>query len=86
MTTRISAFETVLLVVGIAAAYLGFHLINQVYITEKVVSWPMIVAIFTWLMLLVLFISLSVAVDISKKQLDELKNLSELLKEKKGRK
>jgi len=83
--TRISAFEIVLLIVGVTAGFLGFKLINQVYVTEGTVGWLMVIAIFAWLTLLVLFIALSVGVDVSKKQLDELKNLNELLS-KKGKK
>ena len=83
---RLSTFEVVLLIVGIAVALLGFKLINQVYTIQGTVSWSMVIAIFTWLMLLVLFISLSVAVDVSKKQLVELKNITELLSQKKGKK
>jgi len=84
--TRLSTFEVVLLIVGIAAALLGFHLINRVYTIQGVISWLMVIAIFTWLMLLVLFISLSVAVDVSKKQLVELKNITDLLSQRKGKK
>lgn len=82
MGSRISAFEIVLLVVGIAAAFLGFQLINQAYSIEKEVSWLMVIAIFSWLTLLVLFISLSLAVDVSKKQLEETKRMIEILEKK----
>ena len=82
MSSRISAFEIVLLVVGIAAAFLGFQLINQAYSIEKEVSWLMVIAIFSWLTLLVLFISLSLAVDVSKKQLEETKRMIEILEKK----
>lgn len=83
---RISAFEIVLLVVGIAAAILGFLFINQVFSEEGKITWLMIIAVFNWLTLLVLFISLSLAVDISKKQLEEIKNLAESIQGRKGRK
>jgi len=46
----------------------------------------MLIAIFTWLMLFVLLISLSVAVDVSKKQLVEMKKMVGLLSQKKGKK
>ena len=79
--TKINTFESILLVVGVSAAWLGFHLINQVYNLEPgVLSWQMIIAIFNWLTLIVLFISLSIAVDTSKKQLEEIKKLVEELK------
>ncbi|HIC76697.1 MAG TPA: hypothetical protein EYO89_02385 [Candidatus Dadabacteria bacterium] len=86
VTAKITAFEVLLLVVGIAAAFLGFQLINKVFLEERVVSLLMIIAIFTWLNLLVLFISLSLAVDVSKKQLIELKNIVILLSKKSGKK
>ena len=82
MSSRISAFEIVLLVVGIATAFLGFQLINQIYSIERGVSWLMVIAIFSWLTLLVLFISLSLAVDVSKKQLEETKRMIEILEKK----
>ena len=84
--TRISGFEIVLLIVGVTTGILGFQLINQVYIIEGKISWLMIIAIFNWLMLIVLFISLSLAIDITKKQLAEMKNMVELLEQKKGKK
>lgn len=84
--TKISAFEVILLIVGVAAAFLGFHLINRAYIVEKEITWMMIIAIFNWLMLIVLFVLLSLTVDISKKQLAEIKNLANSISQKKGRK
>ena len=83
---RVDTFEIVLLVVGIAAAILGFQLINYVYAQEGMISWTMVISIFNWLMLLVLFVSLSLVVDISKKQLAEIKNMVYLFSQKKGRK
>lgn len=83
---KVSAFEIVLLVVGLAASFLGFHLINRAYIVDKEITWMMIIAIFNWLMLLVLFVLLSLTVDTSKKQLAEIKNLADLIGQKKGRK
>tara|TARA_Y100000310_G_scaffold242976_1_gene247291 strand:+ start:142 stop:405 length:264 start_codon:yes stop_codon:yes gene_type:complete len=84
--TKISTFEIVLLIVGIATAILGFNLINEAYTLQKNISWLMIIAIFNWLMLLVLFVSLSLTVDVTKKQLTEMTNLVETLNQKKGKK
>ncbi|MBL7056442.1 hypothetical protein ISS07_06015 [Candidatus Woesearchaeota archaeon] len=84
--SKISSFETVLLVVGLAAGLLGFNLINQAYIIKKEISWLMIIAIFNWLMLLVLFISLSLAVDFSKKQFQGVEKIIKILEEQKGKK
>ncbi len=84
--TQVNAFEIVLLMVGLTAAVLGFLFINQVYITEGEISWLMVIAIFNWLMLLVVFVSLSVGVDVSKKQLAEIQKIIYLLEKKKGKK
>ena len=82
--TKTNAFEVVLLVVGIAAAILGFQLINRVYELEgSQLSWMMVIAIFSWLTLLVLFILLSLMVDVSKKELNEIKMMIHLLSKKK---
>jgi|TARA_Y100000310_G_scaffold50496_1_gene46518 hypothetical protein len=84
--TKVSAFEIVLLMVGLTAAVLGFQFINRVYITEGKISWLMVIAIFNWLMLLVVFVSLSVGVDVTKKELAELKKIVDLLSQRKGKK
>lgn len=84
--TRISSFEIVLLIVSVTTGILGFQLINRVYTTEGIISWPMVIAIFVWLILIVLFISLSLAVDVTKKQLAEIKKMVALLEQKKGKK
>ena len=82
--TKMNVFEIVLLVVGIAAAILGFQLINQVFRAENSqLSWLMIIAIFSWLTLLVMFILLSLMVDVSKKELNEIKTMIYLLSKKK---
>ena len=86
MGSKISVFEMILLVVGIAAAVLGFQLVNQAYNIEKEVSWLMVIAIFSWLTLLVLFISLSISVEVAKKQLEETKKMAELLGQMKSKK
>ena len=82
---RLSAFEAVLLIVGITAAFLGFRLISQIYNSEGALSWLMVISIFNWLILLVLFILLSLTVDTSRKELEELKKLVILLGKKKGK-
>ena len=85
LKTRTSTFELVLLIVGIGAAILGFQLINQVYGLDGKISWLMVIAIFNWLMLLILFILLSITVDVSKKQLAKMETLVELFSQKKVR-
>ena len=84
---RVSVFDIVLLVVGVGAAVLGFQLINQAYRAESgQVSWLMTIAIFSWLSLLIMFILLSVMVDVSKKELNEIKNLIYIMSENKKKK
>ena len=85
--TNMNVFEIVLLVVGLGAAILGFQLINQVYKAENSqLSWLMVIAIFNWLTLLILFILLSLMVDVSKKELKEIKTMIYLLYEGKKKK
>ena len=84
--SKISPFEIVLLIVGIGAAMLGFQLINQAYSIEKEISWLMVISIFSWLTLLVLFILLSITVDVSKKQYEGVRRIIEILEKKKGKK
>ena len=81
---KTDVFEVVLLVVGIGASFLGFQFINKVIDIENgQLSWPMLIAIFSWLTLLVLFILLSLIVDNSKKELEQMNALIKLLSEKK---
>ena len=85
--SRLNVFDVVLLVVGIGAAVLGFQLINQAYQAENgQISWLMIISIFSWLSLLVMFILLSVMVDVSKKELNEIKELIYIMSENKKKK
>ena len=84
---KINVFEIVLLIVGVGAAVLGFQFINQVYQAENgQLSWLMIIAIFNWLTLLVMFILLSLMVDTSKKELNEIKTMIYFLSEDKKKK
>jgi len=77
---KMNVFELILLVVGIGASILGFQLINQAYNAEgRQISWLMIIAIFNWLTLLILFILLSLMVDVSKRELNEIKTMIYLL-------
>lgn len=85
--SRTNVFEIVLLVVGLGAAVMGFQLINQLYEADnKQVSWLMIIAIFNWLTLLFMFILLSLMVDVSKKELKEIKTMIYLLSEERKKK
>ena len=77
---KMNVFEVFLLIVGLGAAVIGFKLINQAYVAESgQLSWLMIIAIFNWLTLLVMFILLSLMVDVSKRELNEIKTMISLL-------
>ncbi|HLG23950.1 MAG TPA: hypothetical protein VI564_03415 [Candidatus Nanoarchaeia archaeon] len=81
--SKTNVFEIVLLIVGVGVGVLGFQLINEVYSANNgELSWMMIVAIFSWLTLLVMFILLSLMVDVSKKELAEIRALIKLLADK----
>ena len=77
---EISTFELMVLIVGCAAVILGFNLINRVYITDYVMGWPMVISIFTWLIMLVLFILLSINVDSTKQTLREITEIKNIIK------
>ena len=83
---KLNSFEMVLLVVGIASAYLGFQLINHAYLGEQEIGWFAVTAIFSWLILIVLFVSLSLTVDLAKKQLETTQKIIAVLERKKGKK
>ena len=77
---EINTFELMVLIVGCAAVILGFNLINRVYITDHVMGWPMVISIFTWLIMLVLFILLSINVDSTKQTLKEITEIKDIIK------
>ena len=81
--SKFSFFEGILLGVGLLASALGFHLINQLFISEGSISWLMVVSIFNWLILLVLFVLLSLIVDLSKRELCQLEKITKILQKKK---
>jgi len=86
LKSKISSFEIVLLFVGIATAYLGFRLINHAFLVEQDIGWVAVTAIFSWLILIVLFVSLSLTVDIAKKQLRATNEIHNFLTQPKGKK
>ena len=49
-------FEKLLLIVGLAISVLGFYLINNMYLKESIVSWPLIQAAFLYLLLIFIVI------------------------------
>src|SRR3989344_594166 len=62
---RISLFEKLLLLVGLSATFFGFYLIKLTFeITVENLNWIMVVAIFSWLILLILFIVSGLNADV----------------------
>tara|TARA_Y100000310_G_scaffold327718_1_gene394531 strand:+ start:1563 stop:1988 length:426 start_codon:yes stop_codon:yes gene_type:complete len=85
---KINMFEKILLAVGLAVTVGGFYLINRTYANLPGLSWIMIVAIFGWLILIVLFVISSTSVDVKeelgiiiKEQVDEVKLLKKIVNE-----
>ncbi len=76
-----SIFEIIILLVGVGLTYFGFKIVSTLYAIDGHISWAMMSTIFSWLMLLVLFILLSMGVDASRRQLEETKLLKEIIKD-----
>ncbi|MBI5388965.1 hypothetical protein HZB01_01135 [Candidatus Woesearchaeota archaeon] len=74
-------FDVMLLIVGCAVAFFGFRLINQQYLFDRQMTWSMIIAIFLWLILLVLFILSSMNVDAGRRQLKEIRLLNAVIRD-----
>ena len=81
---KINFFEIILLLVGISAAFLGFKFINLLYLADGYLSWNMILAIFLWLIMLLLFILMSLQVNVAKNQLNEIQRIAKVVEEKMG--
>ncbi|HLD87324.1 MAG TPA: hypothetical protein VJB12_04630 [Candidatus Nanoarchaeia archaeon] len=79
---KTNAFEIILLLVGISAAYLGFKFINLLFLADGALSWNMILAIFLWLIMLLLFILMSLQVNVAKNQLLEIQRIAKVVEEK----
>ena len=85
---KTNLFEKILLIVGLAVIAGGFYLINQTYINFPGLSWIMVVAVFGWLILIILFVISSTNVDVKeelsiiiKEQIAEIKLLKKIVKE-----
>jgi hypothetical protein len=82
-SSKLGTFEMLLVIVSLTVTILGFQLINTVYQQQGKVDALLLITIFNWLTLLVMFILLSITVDVSKKQLDKLEVVVGLLTKKK---
>lgn len=81
-----TAFEIMLLILGVVVLVAGFILIRNTFITEgKTLSWFMIGAIFSWLTLLILFVVSELNADVKeelsmvmREHVDQTKILKEI--------
>jgi len=53
---KTTMFEKMLLVVGLAISVLGFYWINNMYMREPKVTWPLLQAAFSYLLLIFMVI------------------------------
>ena len=87
---KTSAFEKMLLIIGLFVLVIGYFLINKVFIIEgRELSWGFLQTVFLWLLMVIFIIMLSIGEDIKEgillQQLDEIRALrQELSKKKKG--
>ena len=68
---KITFFEKVVLVIGLATIGVGFFLIQQVFKLDPQISWLTLITIFSWLSLLILIIISSLNADVK----EELSNV-----------
>ncbi|MFH1591725.1 MAG: hypothetical protein ABIC95_07430 [archaeon] len=61
---KINFFEKVLLIVGLGVTIVGFFLIRAAYMSEKGLTWLMLLTIFSWLTVLILFVVSSLNADV----------------------
>ncbi|MFC1732289.1 hypothetical protein ACFL6I_18450 [candidate division KSB1 bacterium] len=85
---RTSFFEKLLLIVGLAISIVGFYLINNMYLQEARLSWPLIQAAFLYLLLIFIVIltdsNESIKEELKiviKEQADEVKYLRNIMNE-----
>ena len=61
---RLNLFESVLLIVWLLMAFMGYRMINELYKADQgQISWEMLISVFTWLSLLVLLILAGLMID-----------------------
>jgi hypothetical protein len=82
---KTTMFEKMLLLVGLGVTLVGFYLIRMAYLTEKGLTWLMLLTIFSWLTVLILFIVSSLNADVKEElmrilgeQVQETKLLKEI--------
>jgi len=85
-----SLFEKLLLVVGFLVLIIGYFFINRAYIEEDYkLSWGFLETVFLWLLIVIFIILLAIGEDIKEgillEQLDEIKQIKEIILKKKNR-
>ncbi len=61
---RITFFEKSVLLIGLCTVAIGFYFIHKVFSVDQKLSWLMLIAIFSWLSLLLLIIISSLNADV----------------------
>ena len=87
---RTSIFEKLLLVVGFLVLIMGYFFINKVFIAEGYdISWGFLQTVFLWLLMVIFIIMLAIGEDIKEgillRQLDEIRELKEVILNRKNR-
>ena len=85
-----SIFEKLLLVVGFLVLVIGYYFINRIFEAEGYkVGWEFLQTVFLWLLMVIFIIVLAIGEDIKEgillRQLEEIKELKELLMNRKNR-
>ena len=82
-----TAFEKMLLIVGIAVGIIGFWFINKIFYQEPVLSWQFLMSTFLWLIMILIIIltdsNESIKEELSiiiKEHIEETKLLKEEIK------
>jgi hypothetical protein len=85
---KVTFFEKIILVIGLATIAVGFFFIQKVFQVDQQLSWLMLIAIFSWLSLLLLIIISSLNADVKeeitgvlKENADETRLLKEITHE-----
>ena len=78
---KLSVFEIAILFVGILLTYFGFRIVMSLYNVDGEFTWLSAITVFTWLILLVLFILLSLGVDANRRQVKEITLLRQIVHE-----
>ncbi|MBI3033922.1 hypothetical protein HYY72_02085 [Candidatus Woesearchaeota archaeon] len=68
---KVTFFEKAVLIIGLFTIAIGFYFIQRIYVIDQQLSWLMLIAIFSWLSLLLLIIISSLNANV-KEELSEV--------------